>query len=78
MGGFAFFTPYQYVDYAQELSQPEGLVFFAGEHTAMPHGWIDTAIKSGLRVAKNIQEAVDLALIRNPRNTKEHFPKSEL
>nr|XP_048293736.1 L-amino-acid oxidase-like isoform X2 [Myodes glareolus] len=78
MGGFAFFTPYQYVDYAQELSQPEGLVFFAGEHTDMPHGWIDTAIKSGLRVAKNIQEAVDLALTRNPRNTKDHFPKSEL
>ncbi|XP_037057007.1 L-amino-acid oxidase-like isoform X1 [Peromyscus leucopus] len=78
MGGFAFFTPYQYVDYAQELSQPEGPVFFAGEHTDMPHGWIDTAIKSGLRVAKNIQEAVDLALTRNPRNTKDHFSKSEL
>ncbi|XP_021067386.1 L-amino-acid oxidase-like [Mus pahari] len=78
MGGFAFFTPYQYVDYAQELSQPEGLVFFAGEHTDLPHGWIDTAIKSGLRVAKNIQESVDLALTRNPRNTKEYFSKSEL
>ncbi|EGW15000.1 L-amino-acid oxidase [Cricetulus griseus] len=78
MGGFAFFTPYQYVDYAQELSKLEGLVFFAGEHTDMPHGWIDTAIKSGLRVAKDIQEAVDLALTRNPRNIKEYFPKSEL
>lgn len=78
MGGFAFFTPYQYVDYAQELSQPEGLVFFAGEHTDLPHGWIDTAIKSGLRVAKDIQEAVDLALTKNPRNTKKHFSKSEL
>lgn len=78
MGGFASFTPYQYVDYAQELSQPEGPVFFAGEHTDLPHGWIDTAIKTGLRVAKNIQESVNLALTRNPRNIKEHFSKSEL
>uniref|UniRef100_A0A8C6W8J0 Amine oxidase n=1 Tax=Nannospalax galili TaxID=1026970 RepID=A0A8C6W8J0_NANGA len=78
MGGFAFFTPYQYVDYAQELSQPEGCVYFAGEHTALPHGWIDTAIKSGLRAAKNIQEAVDSALTSNPRNTKKHYSKSEL
>lgn len=78
MGGFAYFTPYQYVDYAQELRKPEGLVFFAGEHTDMPHGWIDTAIKSGLRVAKDIQEAVDLASTGNPRNAKEHVSKSEL
>lgn len=61
MGGFTFFTPYQFVDYAKELSQPEGRVLFAGEHTALPHGWIDTAIKSGLRVARNIQAAAGLA-----------------
>ncbi|XP_003479540.1 L-amino-acid oxidase-like [Cavia porcellus] len=60
MGGFTFFTPYQYVDYAKELSRPEGRVHFAGEHTALPHGWIDTAIKSGLRAARNIQAAADL------------------
>lgn len=72
MGAFASFTPYQYMDYAQELSHPEGRVHFAGEHTALPHGWIDTAIKSGLRAAKSIQEAVDLAL------TKKAYSKSEL
>ncbi|XP_057564415.1 L-amino-acid oxidase-like [Hippopotamus amphibius kiboko] len=58
MGGFASFTPYQYVDYAQELCKPERRVHFAGEHTSLPHGWIDTAIKSGLRAAQNIQKAV--------------------
>uniref|UniRef100_A0A8C6FLH0 Amine oxidase n=1 Tax=Moschus moschiferus TaxID=68415 RepID=A0A8C6FLH0_MOSMO len=59
MGAFAEFTPYQFVDYSQQLFQPEGCIHFAGEHTCLPHGWIDTAIKSGLQVAKNIQAAVD-------------------
>nr|XP_045007400.1 L-amino-acid oxidase-like [Jaculus jaculus] len=72
MGGVAFFTPYQYMDYAQELSRPEGRVYFAGEHVDLPHGWIDTAIKSGLKAAKSIQEAVNLASTENPEHTKEH------
>ncbi|TKC37942.1 hypothetical protein EI555_001439 [Monodon monoceros] len=57
MGGFASFTPHQYVNYAQELCKPEGQVHFAGEHTTLPPSWIDTAIKSGLRATQNIQEA---------------------
>ncbi|CAD7684118.1 unnamed protein product [Nyctereutes procyonoides] len=59
MGAFAEFTPYQFTDYSQELFKPEGRIHFAGEHTSMPHGWIDTAIKSGLQAARNIQAAVD-------------------
>uniref|UniRef100_A0A452VJ95 Amine oxidase n=1 Tax=Ursus maritimus TaxID=29073 RepID=A0A452VJ95_URSMA len=59
MGAFAEFTPYQFIDYSQELFKPEGRIHFAGEHTSMPHGWIDTAIKSGLQAARNIQAAVD-------------------
>lgn len=78
MGGFASFTPYQYVDYAQELFKSEGRVYFAGEHTALPHGWIDTAIKSGLRAAQSIQEAVGLALKKGPRDPKEPHSKMEL
>ncbi|XP_014637257.1 PREDICTED: L-amino-acid oxidase-like [Ceratotherium simum simum] len=78
MGGFAFFTPYQYVDYARELCKPEGRVHFAGEHTSLPHGWIDTAIKSGLRVARSIQESADLALTKGPRYSKEPHSKIEL
>ncbi|XP_026152604.1 L-amino-acid oxidase [Mastacembelus armatus] len=54
LGAFALFTPYQQVHYAKELFQSEGRVHFAGEHTARPHGWIETAIKSALRAAKNI------------------------
>uniref|UniRef100_A0A667G3F7 Amine oxidase n=1 Tax=Lynx canadensis TaxID=61383 RepID=A0A667G3F7_LYNCA len=59
MGAFAEFTPYQFTDYSLQLFQPEGRIHFAGEHTSMPHAWIDTAIKSGLRAARNIQAAVD-------------------
>ncbi|NXT87544.1 OXLA oxidase, partial [Anhinga rufa] len=54
MGAFAAFTPYQFVDYSQALFNHEGRVHFAGEHTAQPHGWIDTAMKSAIRAASNI------------------------
>lgn len=54
LGAFALFTPYQQGHYASELFQREGRVHFAGEHTATPHGWIETAMKSALRAAKNI------------------------
>ncbi|KAF4021909.1 hypothetical protein G4228_012901, partial [Cervus hanglu yarkandensis] len=59
MGAFTECTPYQFVDYSQQLFQPEGRIHFVGEHTCLPHAWIDTAIKSGLQVAQNIQAAVD-------------------
>ncbi|XP_060975745.1 L-amino-acid oxidase-like [Dama dama] len=59
MGAFTEFTPYQFVDYSQQLFQPEGRIHFVGEHTCLPHAWIDTAIKSSLQVAQNIQAAVD-------------------
>ncbi|XP_028015764.2 L-amino-acid oxidase-like [Eptesicus fuscus] len=58
-GAFAEFTPFQSKDHLLLLSQPEGRIHFAGEHTCLPQGWIDTAIQSGLRVARNIQAAVD-------------------
>ncbi|XP_070761751.1 L-amino-acid oxidase [Enoplosus armatus] len=54
LGAFALFTPYQQGHYSRELFQSEGRVHFAGEHTATPHGWIETAMKSALRAAKNI------------------------
>ncbi|XP_013003341.2 L-amino-acid oxidase isoform X2 [Cavia porcellus] len=33
---------------------PYGRIFFAGEHTAYPHGWVETAVKSALRAALQI------------------------
>ncbi|KFV44063.1 L-amino-acid oxidase, partial [Gavia stellata] len=54
LGAFAAFTPYQFVDYSQALFEHEGRVHFAGEHTAQPHAWIDTSMKSAIRAASNI------------------------
>ncbi|XP_004591732.3 L-amino-acid oxidase-like [Ochotona princeps] len=59
IGSFAEFTPHQFVDYSRQLFQPEDCIHFAGEHTSLPHSWMDTAIKSGLQAARNIQAAVD-------------------
>ncbi|XP_047646097.1 L-amino-acid oxidase isoform X1 [Phacochoerus africanus] len=33
---------------------PYGRIYFAGEHTAFPHGWVETAVKSALRAAVGI------------------------
>ncbi|NXI34584.1 OXLA oxidase, partial [Galbula dea] len=54
LGAFAAFTPYQFTDYSQVLFQHEGRVHFAGEHTAQPHAWIETSMKSAIRAASNI------------------------
>ncbi|KAF0885695.1 OXLA oxidase, partial [Crocuta crocuta] len=76
MGAFAEFTPYQFTDYSLRLFQPEGRIHFAGEHTSMPHAWIDTAIKSGLRAARNIQAKVDEEATERQKtftHTQNHF-----
>lgn len=58
LGAFALFTPYQHLEYARELFRAEGRVHFAGEHTALPHAWIETSMKSAIRAARNINRAV--------------------
>lgn len=54
MGAFSVFTPYQFTHHAKVLSKNEGRVYFAGEHTAHPHAWIDSAMKSGIKAAADI------------------------
>ncbi|XP_068444371.1 L-amino-acid oxidase-like [Clinocottus analis] len=56
LGAFALFTPYQHVEFAKELFRREGRVHFAGEHTAFPHAWIETSMKSAIRAARNINK----------------------
>ena len=36
---------------------PEGRIHFAGEHTSLYHAWIQGALESGIRAAKEIHEA---------------------
>uniref|UniRef100_A0A8C8RTM1 Amine oxidase n=1 Tax=Pelusios castaneus TaxID=367368 RepID=A0A8C8RTM1_9SAUR len=72
MGGYVAFTPYQFVDYAKVLFQNEGRVHFAGEHTAQPHGWIETSMKSAVRAARNIHGAINASPLQQERNLKEN------
>ena len=58
LGAFALFTPYQHLEYSRELFRSEGRVHFAGEHTAFPHAWIETSMKSAIRAAMNINNLV--------------------
>ena len=46
----------QMVDIQPHLSTPEGRIHFAGEHTSAYHGWIQGAIESGHRAAREIHE----------------------
>ncbi|KAF7654138.1 hypothetical protein LDENG_00073530, partial [Lucifuga dentata] len=56
LGAFALFTPYQHLEYTKELFRSENRVHFAGEHTAFPHAWMETAMKSAIRAAINVNE----------------------
>lgn len=53
-GAFALFKPEQETELFHSIYTPEGRVHFAGEHTSLPHGWIQGAIESGIRVANEI------------------------
>ncbi|XP_076019021.1 L-amino-acid oxidase-like isoform X1 [Genypterus blacodes] len=68
LGAFALFTPYQHLEYAKELFRGEKRVHFAGEHTAFPHAWIETAMKSAIRAATNINREANL----NHESTEAH------
>ncbi|XP_013929256.1 PREDICTED: L-amino-acid oxidase-like [Thamnophis sirtalis] len=57
MGAFSTYTPYQITQYTQILAQKEGRIYFAGEYTAHPHGWIDTSMKTAIREAIRIHNA---------------------
>jgi uncharacterized protein with NAD-binding domain and iron-sulfur cluster len=37
-----------------EWTQPEGKIHFAGDFTTMKSGWVEGAIESGLRAARQI------------------------
>ena len=45
---------FQFSEIEPDLQSREGRIHFGGEHTMAPHGWIDTAMKSGARTAWEI------------------------
>ena len=56
-GAFAFFSPGQVTDLHPDIVKPEGRVHFAGEHASLHHAWIQGALESGIRAARDISES---------------------
>jgi len=54
-GAFALCTPGQ-LEYYRDLVRPEGRIYLAGEHASFAHGWVEGAVISGLRAAREICE----------------------
>lgn len=56
-GAFALFAPGQQTQLQADIVQPEGRVHFAGEHCSLHHAWIQGALESGIRAARDIHVA---------------------
>ncbi|HVB35118.1 MAG TPA: FAD-dependent oxidoreductase [Patescibacteria group bacterium] len=56
-GAMQWFRPGQMTAYGPYMATVEGRIHFAGEHTSAWPGWIEGAIHSGLRAAKEVHEA---------------------
>ena len=56
-GAFAMFAPEQQTQLQADIVSPEGRILFAGEHCSLYHAWIQGAIESGIRAARQIHEA---------------------
>jgi monoamine oxidase len=54
-GALCLFTPGQFAHFPH-IVKPEGRVHFAGEHTSPWPGWMQGAIYSGLRAAREVNE----------------------
>jgi monoamine oxidase len=53
-GAFAVFRPGQMASMMPEIPRPEGRVHFAGEHTSAWMGWMEGALESGERAAREV------------------------
>jgi monoamine oxidase len=56
-GAFAYWRPGQMLALWPHVGRPEGRVHFAGDHTSPWSGWMQGALESGLRAAREITEA---------------------
>ncbi|WP_043390163.1 flavin monoamine oxidase family protein [Archangium violaceum] len=55
-GEAAVFAPSQLTTLHPHIPGAEGLVHFAGEHTSLKHAWIEGALESAIRSAKEIHQ----------------------
>lgn len=58
-GVSAFYKPGQFSSLYPHVARPEGRIHFAGEHTSIwVDGWMQGALESGERVAREVNGAV--------------------
>jgi len=56
-GAYAWFKPGQMTALMPHIARSEGVVHFAGEHTSPWAGWMQGALESGIRAAREVVEA---------------------
>ncbi|HEV3255562.1 MAG TPA: FAD-dependent oxidoreductase [Gemmataceae bacterium] len=49
-----WFMPGQHSALYRHIIAPEGRIHFAGEHASLTHAWMQGALESGLRAAREI------------------------
>jgi len=57
-GAYFLARPGQMAELFPHVATPEGRVFFAGEHTSSWPSWMQGALQSGLRAAREVNDAV--------------------
>jgi monoamine oxidase len=60
-GSYMALSPGQVTNHWETLFTPAGRLFFAGEHATIHQGFMEGAVESGQRAAKNIMETKSLA-----------------
>lgn len=53
-GAYCLFSPGQHANLYRYLLEPEGRVFFAGEHASLTHSWMQGGFESGLRAVQQV------------------------
>jgi monoamine oxidase len=56
-GGWTWFRPGEMSEFWPFLAQAEGRVHFAGEHTSPWPAWMQSAVHSGVRAAREVNAA---------------------
>ena len=56
-GAYAWFKPGQMESFLPHFAKPEGRVYFAGDHLSPWPGWMNGALQSGNRAAREVNQA---------------------
>ena len=55
-GAYAWFRPGEMYSWLPHIASPEGRIHFAGDHTSPSPGWMNGALQSGNRAAREVTE----------------------